>query len=184
MGHEHPHSHDGHAHSHAEGANERALWLALGRTGAFLVAEVVGGVLTRSLALISDAAHMFTDTAALAIALAAIRIGKPAADAKRTFGYYRFEILAAAVNALLLFAVAVYILFEAYTRLTSPPEIHNFGMLLVATVGLCVNFGAMLLLRGGRDSSPRIPAGAGKHPGPRAGPPERSIRRVARSTPA
>src|SRR5262245_42717069 len=144
----------GHDHSHAaEGANERALWLALVLTGAFLVVEAVGGILTRSLALISDAAHMFTDTAALAIALAAIRIGQRAADAKRTFGYYRFEILAAAFNALLLFLVAIYILAEAYLRFRNPPEIHITGMLVIALIGLCVNFVAMRLLSAGKDAS-------------------------------
>ena len=144
----------GHDHSHAaEHANERALQLALTLTAAFLVAEVIGGILTNSLALISDAAHMFTDTAALAIALAAIRIARRAADAKRTFGYYRFEILAAALNALLLFAVAIYILWQAWLRLKNPPEIQTAGMLAIAVVGLCVNFAAMRLLSGGRESS-------------------------------
>ena len=142
-----------HDHSHGEQANERALWAALALTGLFLVVEVVGGILTNSLALISDAAHMFTDTAALAIALAAIRIGQRAADTKRTFGYYRFEILAAAFNALLLFAVAVYILVEAYGRLRNPPEIHTFGMLAIALIGLAVNFAAMRILRAGKDTS-------------------------------
>ena len=97
--------------------NERSLKIALALTGTFLIAEVVGGVMTKSLALISDAAHMLTDTVALAIALAAIAIAKRPADKKRTFGYYRFEILAAAFNALLLFGVAIYILYEAYLRL-------------------------------------------------------------------
>jgi cobalt-zinc-cadmium efflux system protein len=142
-----------HDHSHGEHANERALWAALALTGVFLVAEVVGGILTNSLALISDAAHMFTDTAALAIALAAIRIGQRAADTKRTFGYYRFEILAAAFNALLLFAVAVYILVEAYGRLRNPPEIHTLGMLAIAIIGLAVNFAAMRILHAGKDTS-------------------------------
>jgi cobalt-zinc-cadmium efflux system protein len=146
-------AHD-HAHHHpVDASNERALWIALVLTGVFLVAEVVGGILTSSLALISDAAHMFTDTAALAIALAAIRIARRAADARRTFGYYRFEILAAALNALLLFGVAVYILWEAYARLKNPPEIQTGGMLVIAVIGLCVNFAAMRLLQGGKDSS-------------------------------
>ena len=134
-------------------SNERALWLALWLTTGFLIAEVIGGILTASLALISDAAHMFTDTAALAIALAAIRIGKRPADARRTFGYYRFEILAAAVNTVLLFAVAIYILIEAYQRLRQPPEIAALGMLIVAIVGLCVNLISMRLLSRGKQSS-------------------------------
>ena len=85
----------GHSHSHAAGGNERSLSIALALTATFLVVELVGGIITQSLALISDAAHMLTDTAALGIALAAIRIGKRPADRLRTFGYHRFEILAA-----------------------------------------------------------------------------------------
>ena len=146
MAHDHP-------YAARTGGNERALRFALALTGTFLVAEVIGGVLTGSLALISDAAHMFTDTAALAIALAAIRIGQRAADARRTFGYYRFEILAAAFNALMLFAVAIYILVEAYGRLKNPPEIETFGMLVIATIGLCVNFASMRLLGAGKETS-------------------------------
>ena len=96
--------------------NEKALRYALMLTGGFMLAEVIGGVMLNSLALLSDAAHMFTDVAALAIALAAIRIARRPADQRRTFGYHRFEILAAAFNALLLFGVAGYILFEAWQR--------------------------------------------------------------------
>ena len=142
----------GHDHG-ASTANERNLWIVLGLTTAFMVAEIIGGVVTRSLALISDAAHMFTDAAALAIALAAIRIGKRAADHKRTFGYYRFEILAAAFNAVVLFLVAGYILYEAYARFRDPPEIQSAGMLVIATIGLAVNIVGMRLLRSGSESS-------------------------------
>jgi len=103
-----------HGHDHgAHTANERNLWIVLALTTAFTVAEVVAGVLTKSLALISDAAHMFTGAAALAVTLVAIRIGKRAADHKRTFGYYRFEILAGAFNAIVVLLVAGYILYEA-----------------------------------------------------------------------
>jgi len=114
---------------------------------------VAGGILAHSLALLSDAAHMFTDAAALAIALAAIRIGRRAADHKRTYGYYRFEILAAAFNAVVLFLVAGYILYEAWERLRNPPEIHSGGMLAIAVIGLVVNFAGMQLLRAGAKSS-------------------------------
>ncbi len=143
----------GHSHAAQPGQSERPLWIALGLTTAFLIAEIIGGVLTNSLALISDAAHMFTDSAALAISLAAIRIGKRPADSDRTFGYYRFEILAAAFNAMLLFAVAIYILYEAYQRLHNPPEIQSGTMLMVAAFGLVVNLFSMRLLSSGKDSS-------------------------------
>ena len=146
----HDHSH---RHSHTAGANERSLTIALALTTTFLLVELVAGVLTQSLALISDAAHMFTDTAALAIALVAVRMGKRAADAKRTFGYHRFEILAAAFNAMLLFGVAVYIGFEAYLRLKAPPEVESTGMLVVALVGMAVNLVSMRMLTGGKDES-------------------------------
>ena len=143
----------GHDHGTGSHSNERQLWLALGPTASFMVAEVVGGIWTNSLALISDAAHMATDVAGLAIAIAAIRIGRRPADARRTFGYERFEILAAAFNALLLFGVAFYILYEAWRRLQQPPEIQSTAMLWIAVLGLAVNFFSMRMLSAGKDSS-------------------------------
>jgi len=143
----------GHTHSLPETRNERSLLLALALTGSFLIAEVIGGIVTGSLALISDAAHMFTDVAALAIALAANRVGRRPPDSRRTFGYQRFEILAAAFNAVLLFLVAIYILYEAYQRLKSPSEIQSLRMLVIATIGLAINLISMRLLAAGRDTS-------------------------------
>ena len=143
----------GDEHDHASGKSERALWIALGLTSSVLVAETVGGIVTGSLALISDAAHMLTDAAALAIALVAIRIGQRAADRKRSFGYYRFEILAAAFNALMLFGVAIYIVYEAYRRLGNPPEIQSTNMLAFAAVGLVANIISIRILRSGKDKS-------------------------------
>lgn len=155
---ESPHGHGpekgGHAgHDHATGANERSLKIALALTCTFLVVELAGGVIAHSLALLSDAAHMFTDTAALAIALMAIHIAKRPADSKRTFGYHRFEILAAAFNAMLLLVVAVYILWEAWLRLKAPPQIGSNLMLGVAIVGLVVNLSSMKVLRSGQEDS-------------------------------
>lgn len=115
----HDHS-NGHAHDHTAGANARQLTIALALTGTFLIVEVIGGLVFNSLALLSDAAHMFTDAAALAIALLAIKIGQRPADEKRTFGYRRFEILAAAFNAVLLFVVAGYVLYEGIKRILDP----------------------------------------------------------------
>lgn len=147
----------GHHHHHAS-SNERAMKMALLLTTAFMLIELVGGVLTQSLALISDAAHMFTDCAALAIALAAMQIARRPADKKRTFGYHRFEILAAAFNALLLFAVALYILYEAYKRLSAPPDIQSMGMLAIAAAGLVINLISMRLLGHGKDKSLNVKA--------------------------
>lgn len=127
--------------------------MAIGLTGTFLIAEIVGGIWTNSLALLSDAAHMFTDVMALVIALVAIRIGKRAADNRRTYGYRRFEILAAAFNAIILFLVALYILYEAYERFQSPPEVQTTGMLIVAAIGLVVNLISMRILVSGSESS-------------------------------
>lgn len=140
--------HHGHDHSHAvvTEQNAKKLTFALGLTSLFLIVEVIAGFMTQSLALLSDAAHMFTDAAALAIALLAIKIGKLPADNKRTFGYQRFEILAALFNALMLFVVAIYILYEAYQRFSQPPEIQSQGMMVVAIIGLIINLISMKIL--------------------------------------
>lgn len=144
-------------HDHARGAvragHARPLWIALALTAAFMATEVVASLLTGSLALLSDAAHMFTDAAALAVSLIALRIAQRAADRKRTFGYYRFEILAATFNAVLLLIVAVYILYEAYWRVRSPESIQSMGMLAVAIVGLGINLISMRLLRAGSEAN-------------------------------
>lgn len=147
---------DGHGHDHTAGANARQLTIALVLTGTFLVAEVAGGLYFNSLALLSDAAHMFTDAAALAIALVAIKIGQRPADDKRTFGYRRFEILAAAFNAILLFLVAGYVLYEGIKRIFDPEPVGSLGMLGVAAIGLVVNLIAMRVLAAGKDKSLNI----------------------------
>lgn len=142
-----------HDHGDMQNTPESRLWLAFGLTGSFMIAEVVGGIVTGSLALISDAMHMATDAMALAIALIAIKVGRRAADLLRTYGYARFEILAAAFNALVLLGIAFYILYEAYERLNQPTEIASLGMLVVAVIGLAVNFVSMQLLTGHKDKS-------------------------------
>ena len=143
----------GHSHALPESQSESTLWLALGLTSTFLIAEVISGVLLNSLALLADAAHMFTDAAALGIALAAVRLARRPADARRTYGYHRFEILAAAFNALLLFAVAIYILYEAWQRFNSPAEVQPTGMMVVAALGLVINLISMRLLSKGKNRS-------------------------------
>jgi cobalt-zinc-cadmium efflux system protein len=130
----------GAGHDHGAGqANARRLTIALALTSTFLVAEVIAGLAFNSLALLSDAAHMFTDAAALAIALAAIRIGRRKPTDTFTFGYRRFEILAAAFNAVLLFAVAIYVLVEGIKRIVEPEPVQSMGMLVVAVLGLGIN---------------------------------------------
>ncbi|MCS5712802.1 cation diffusion facilitator family transporter [Candidatus Berkiella aquae] len=142
-----------HNHSVTKLNNNRALIIALGLTVSFFIAEVVAGILTESLALLSDAAHMLTDITALIIALVAVKLSQRAADKVRTFGYYRFEILAAAFNTVMLFVVALYIFYEAYHRLQNPPEIQSIGMLIVASIGLVVNLISMRLLTSHKDKS-------------------------------
>lgn len=142
-----------HTHHTKTRSKESALWLALLLTGGFLIIEVIGGLITGSLALLSDAAHMLTDVTALIISLIAIYVGKKPADTSRTFGYYRFEILAAALNATLLIVVACFILYEAWHRLQNPPEIQATGMLIIAASGLGINLIAMKLLSPGQETS-------------------------------
>lgn len=148
MGHDH-----GHASATVAGAHRGRLVVVLGMTLAVLAAEVVGAVLSGSLALLADAGHMATDAAGLALALAAVSLAQRPAGGRRTFGWQRVEILAAVLNGWLLIGVAVYVLVEAIGRIGRPPEIGAGLMLVVASVGLVVNLGSMLLLRGGRDSS-------------------------------
>lgn len=141
------------AHNHGAGASTKRLAIALALTTIFLIAELVGAFVFDSLALLSDAAHMFTDSAALAIALAAVKIGQRPPDDQRTFGYRRFEILAAAFNAILLFAVAGYVLFEGVMRFFDPKPVESVGMLIVATIGLIVNLISMRILASGKEDS-------------------------------
>lgn len=144
---------DSHQHGDVRALPESRLWIAFALTGSFMLVEVAGGMITGSLALISDAMHMMTDAMALLLALVAIRAGRKAADLMRTYGYARFEILAAAVNALVLLGVAFYILYEAYQRLSAPADIQSLGMLAVAVVGLIVNLISMRLLASAKDES-------------------------------
>ena len=143
----------GHDHGGGEVKHEKPLWWALGLTATFLVAEVIGGLLTNSLALLSDAAHMATDVIALTISLVAVRLSRRPPDAKRTYGYARMEAIGALVNGGMLFLVAGYILWEAVGRFSEPPSVASTGMLVVATMGLVVNLIAMRLLKAGSGES-------------------------------
>jgi cobalt-zinc-cadmium efflux system protein len=135
-------------HSHNDG-NMRRVIFALILTGAFMIVEVIGGILSGSLALLADAGHMLTDTMALALAAVAFHVSKRPADRKLTFGYHRFQILAAFVNGLSLLLIVGWILFEAVRRFLSPTEVMGQTMLLVAAAGLLVNIAAFAILHGG-----------------------------------
>jgi cobalt-zinc-cadmium efflux system protein len=137
-----PHQHGTGDHDHQHDyrqASRRNLTLALGITASFMVAEIVGGVWSNSLALLADAGHMVTDSAALGLALLAIWIGSRPASIKRTFGFQRTEILAALANAVSLWAIAAWIWFEAYQRLMDPPQVQGGIMLAVGLAGLVAN---------------------------------------------
>lgn len=133
--------------------NKRRLAFVFGLTAVYLVAEVVGGIWTRSLALLADAGHMLTDVAGLGLALFAIRFAERPATPARTYGYYRVEILAALTNAVVLIGISLYILYEAYERFRNPPEVASKAMLLVAVIGLVVNIAGMFILRAGSTES-------------------------------
>lgn len=147
MGHNHNHGHD---HDHTHGANKKVLLISFFIITVYMVVEVIGGFLTNSLALLSDAGHMLSDSIALAIALAAFILGEKAASHSKTFGYKRFEILAAVLNGVTLIVIAVFIFYEAIKRFANPPEVATTGMLIVSVIGLLVNIVvAWIMMRGG-----------------------------------
>ncbi len=163
MGHDHSHSHGGGA-LRAGARHQKRLAISFVLIATFFVVEAVGGVLTNSLALLSDAGHMLTDVIGLGMALAAIQLATRHAErsvngggsGQHTFGLYRLEILAAFVNALLLFGVAIYVLVEAVRRISDEPEVQSLPMLVVAGLGLVVNLIAFALLREGSKESVNI----------------------------
>ena len=147
MGHHHDHSHD---HGNAD---RRALAIVFALTAGFMVVEIVGGLLTGSLALLADAGHMLSDAVSLGVALFAVWLAARPATPQRSFGYKRAEILAALFNGVTLVAISVWIFYEAFRRLSEPPEILGGPMLAVAFVGLLVNVaGAAILARSGGES--------------------------------
>jgi len=148
MGHDH-----GAAHGTAAAAHRGRLAIVLGLTGSVFVVEVVGALLSGSLALLADAAHMATDAVGIGMALGAVTLAQRPARGRRTFGWQRIEVLAAVANGLLLLGVGCYVVVEAVRRIGDPPDIHSGWMLGVAVVGLVVNVGSLTLLHGGhRDS--------------------------------
>jgi len=139
------------AHAHprppAAHASERRLLWTLALTAAYMLVQVAGGVLSGSLALLADAGHMLADVAALALAWIALRLAHRPSDALRSYGYHRFQILAAYTNGVALFAIAGWIVIEAIRRLQHPPEVLGGPMLAVALVGLAVNVISFFVLR-------------------------------------
>jgi cobalt-zinc-cadmium efflux system protein len=148
---DHDRSHHGHGHEHGYGhaANERSVGVAAFLTGGFMIAEIVGGLLAGSLALLADAGHMLTDFASLSLAWLGFRLTRQPADWRRTYGFDRFAVLVAFVNGIALFAIAVWIVSEAAQRLYSPIEVRGAPMLWIAAAGLGVNVLSFFVLRSG-----------------------------------
>jgi cobalt-zinc-cadmium efflux system protein len=149
----HRHGPGGHAHGAGRQAGARRLGMALALVVLYTAAEVVGGLLTNSLALLADAGHMVSDAASLALALFAIKVAARPPTAQRTYGYHRLEILAALANGAALVAISVFLVVEAVERLGDPPEVAAPGMMAVAAGGLLVNLAGLALLHGGREAS-------------------------------
>jgi cobalt-zinc-cadmium efflux system protein len=143
------HSHaTGQAHSHRHDTNERRMGIAALITGLFMGAEIVGGVISGSLALLADAGHMLTDFASLSLAWFGFRLTRRPADWMRTYGFDRFQVLIAFTNGVALFAIAAWIVYEAVERLSTPRPVEGGIMVVVALLGLLVNVAAFMLLHG------------------------------------
>jgi cobalt-zinc-cadmium efflux system protein len=146
------HAHGGLAHQHKHDGrasrSRRRLKIVLVLTAVYMLAEVIGGWLTGSLALLADAGHMLTDVAALALALTAMWFGSRPATPHKTFGYYRLEILAALINGVALVLISLFIFYEAYERWASPPVVKSGLMMIVASGGLIINLICAWILHG------------------------------------
>jgi len=143
------HSHGGHSHDHAEGADKTRVLIAALLTGGFMVAEAVGGLLTGSLALLADAGHMLTDSVSLVLAWYAFNLAGRAATARMTYGFDRVKTLVAYTNGLTIFAIGIWICWEAVERFAMPQPVLGWPMLAVALAGLGINIAAFFVLHGG-----------------------------------
>jgi len=151
MGHNHDHSHD-----HTHGANKKVLIVSFIIITSYMIVEALGGYLTNSLALLSDAGHMLSDSISLAIALLAFILGEKAASYSKTYGYKRFEILAAVLNGVTLILIALFIFYEAFKRFANPPEVATTGMLIISTIGLLVNILVAWIMMRGSDTKDNL----------------------------
>lgn len=139
-----------HSHSHGHSSNKKVLLLSFIIITSYMLIEAVGGFITNSLALLSDAGHMLSDSISLVIALLAFQLGEKAASFNNTYGFKRFEIIAAMINGVTLILISLYIIYEAIGRFANPPEVATTGMLIISIIGLLVNvIVAWIMLRGG-----------------------------------
>ncbi|MBW3571639.1 MAG: cation diffusion facilitator family transporter [Gemmatimonadetes bacterium] len=150
------HHHHGHGHSHGAARNRKRLTLTLVLAAVYMVAEIVGGLLSNSLALLADAGHMLSDVGALALSLFALWMAQKPATPRHTYGYHRTEILAALANAATLIAISLFIFVEAWQRLQRPEPVMGLTVMLIAAGGLAVNVIGLLVLHGGKDESLNI----------------------------
>lgn len=141
-----------HGDGHESDLGQRLRWVLL-LTATFMVVEAVGGWLAGSLALLADAGHMLTDVGALSLSLLTAVVGRRPADKRKTYGYRRWEVVAAALNALALFGIAAWVTFEAVQRLRSPRPVEGGLMVAVALAGLAVNAVSLRVLHGGHHHS-------------------------------
>ncbi|MED0758415.1 cation diffusion facilitator family transporter [Aneurinibacillus thermoaerophilus] len=155
--HDHGHSYHGHGHHHHDGnANHTSLFLAFILITGFMIVEFFGGLLSNSLALISDAGHMLSDAASLFLSLFAMRLATKPTTATKTYGYKRTEILAALLNGITLIIISLYIFIEAYDRLFSPQPVASISMMTIAAFGLLINIAAAWILMRGGDTSKNL----------------------------
>lgn len=149
------HHHHGHAHAHGQASarNRRRLTWTLALAAVYMVAELVGGFLANSLALLADAGHMLSDVGALALSLFALWMSQKPATPRRTYGYYRTEILAALANAATLIGISLFIFVEAYRRFQQPEAVAGLTVMWIAAGGLAVNVAGLFVLHGGKDDS-------------------------------
>lgn len=148
------HSHD-HSHTHNHN-NRRALLISILITSVIMVLEFAGGVITNSLALMSDAGHMLSDAGSMMLSLAAIYLAAKPASPRKTFGFYRFEILAAFLNGVTLFLIAGFILWEAFFRFLNPPQVNSLTMVWIAVIGLAANMLSAWMLHSHGDTAGNI----------------------------
>lgn len=145
-----------HEHTHTHNTNKKVLLISFIIITGYMIIEAIGGYITNSLALLSDAGHMLSDSISLAIALVAFKLGEKAASKSKTFGYKRFEILAAVLNGVTLILIALYIFYESIKRFTNPPEIASTDMLIISVIGLLVNILVAWIMMRGADTEENI----------------------------
>lgn len=146
----------GEQHDHTHGANKTVLAISFIIITLYMLVEAVGGIATNSLALLSDAGHMLSDAISLAIALIAFKLSERAATATKTYGYKRFEIIAAVVNGVTLISIALFIFYEAIQRFANPPAVATTGMLIISSIGLLINILVAFIMMRGADTKENL----------------------------